>query len=66
MPLGFVVCCGITVIWSRTMKGPRDALFYMGSRFGLFCVLLLKKNNMLLCVKNHVNMYLRDVLTWKW
>ena len=25
------------------VKGPRDALFYMGPRFGPLCVLLLKK-----------------------
>ena len=24
-----------------------------------------KINNMMLCVKNHVNMCLRDILTWK-
>ena len=35
------------------MKSPRDALFYVGSRFGtILCVIVGKKiNNMLLCVK---------------
>ena len=47
-------------------EGTERCPVYVGPRFGSFCVLLLeKKNNMLLCVKNHVNMCLRDVLTWK-
>ena len=24
--------------WFMAVKGPKDALFYMGSRFGQFCV----------------------------
>ena len=49
------------------MMGPRGALFYVGIRFGSFCVLLLEKikYHAVVC-KNHVNMCLRDVLTWKW
>ena len=45
MSLGFVVCFGITEFvddwkkkWFMAVKGPRGALFYMGSRFGSFCV----------------------------
>ena len=41
--MGFLVCFSITVIQCRTMKGPRGALFYMGPKFGPFCVLLLEK-----------------------
>ena len=56
MSLGFVVCFGIIVIRWRTVKGPRGALFFVGLRFGPFCLLCCKiLNNMLLCVKNHVN-----------
>ena len=44
------------------MKGPRGALFYMGPRFGPFCVLLLDR---ITCsVKNNMLMYAIDVLTW--
>ena len=44
------------------MKGPRGALFYMGPRFGPFCVLLLDR---IICnVKNNMLMYAIDVLTW--
>ena len=32
----------------------------------ILCVIAVKKiNNMLLCVKNNVNIYFFDVLTWK-
>ena len=48
--LGFVVCFDVTVIcrqiekkWFMDVKGPRGALFYVGPRFGTFCVLLLEK-----------------------
>ena len=47
---GFVVCFNVAVIqrrmeekWFMAVKGPRGALFYMGMRFGPFCVLLLEK-----------------------
>ena len=47
---GFFVCFDVTVIWRRmekkwfmAVKGPRGALFYMGSRFRPFCVLLPEK-----------------------
>ena len=44
------------------MKGPSGALFYMGPRFGPFCVLLLDR---ITCsVKNNMLMYAIDVLTW--
>ena len=35
------------------LKGPRGALFYMGPRFGSFCMLCIvrKINNMPLCIK---------------
>ena len=47
-------------------EGTKRCPIYMGLRFGPFCVLLLEKiNKMLLCVKNHANMCLSDVLTWK-
>ena len=45
----------------------KRCLVYVGPRFGSFCVLLLKKINkyhVFVC-KNHVNIYLLDVLTWK-
>ena len=47
----------------RTERCP----IYMGPKFGPFCVLLLEKKikSLLLCVKNRVNIYLLDVLTWK-
>ena len=48
MSSGFVEFFDITVNvneWNQrrfmAVKGPRGALFYMGSRFGPFCVLLL-------------------------
>ena len=47
------------------VKGPRDVLFYIGPKLGHFVCIVGKINNMMLCVKYHVNMCLRDVLTWK-
>ena len=42
MSSGFVVYFGITIFGDETVKEPRGALFYMGPRFGPFCVLLLE------------------------
>ena len=33
--------------------------------WAILCVIVGEINNMLLCVKNHVYIYLFDVLTWK-
>ena len=42
----------------------RFPVLYESEIWAILCVLLEKKNNMLLCVKkNHVNMCLSDVLT---
>ena len=46
-------------------EGTERYPVYVAPRFGPFCVLLHEKNNMLLCVKNLVNIYLLNVLIWK-
>ena len=53
----FFVCFDVIVIqrrikkkWFMAMKGERGALFYMGPRFGPFCMLLLAKYITCYCV----------------
>ena len=67
-----VVCCDVTVIWRRMeprrvqgREGTERCLVLYGFEiWAILCVIVDKINNMFLC-KNHVNMCLRDVLTWK-
>ena len=70
MSLGFVEFFGITII-IHGYEGTERCPVYVGPRFGSFCVIVGKINNMLLCVKknNVIYIYLLDVLTWncnKW
>ena len=45
----------------------REVPYLYGSEiWAILCVIARKKiNSLLLCVKNHANIYLLDVLTWK-
>ena len=51
----------------HSREGTERCPIYVGPRFGPFCVLLLEKINKehVVVYKNHVNMCLRDVLTYK-
>ena len=44
-------------------EGTERYHVYVGSRFGSFCVLLLEKKKHAAVCKDHVNIYLLDVLT---
>ena len=44
-------------------EGTERCHVYVGQRFGPLCVLLLEKKKHVVVCKNHVNIYLLDVLT---
>ena len=70
---GFVVC--FDVIVNRRRMEPkmvhghestkRCLVLYGFEIWAILCFIVGKINNMLLCIKNHVYIYLFDVLTWK-
>ena len=61
--------CGVFWYHSNSVTNcegtKRCPVLYESEIWAILCVLLEKRNNMLLCVKNLVNMCLHYVLTWK-
>ena len=61
--------CGM--FWYHSNSGTnrqgtkRCPILYGSESWAILCVIVGKINNMMLCVKKYVNIYLLEVLTWK-